>query len=539
MSTATPPDPDGVWQRLDARTPAVRSGRVAGSALSFLVFLVLVRRESAGSGILTILSFGAVLVAFLGVDIIRWSRTSFRVGEERIELRTGLVKLRSLNVPRDRVRRVELTSGLLHRALGVSVLTIGTGEQRGAGGDTITLDALDTAAASELRRQLLQATTGATVGQPAPLSLDLPPPSAPTGPSPPPYRPVVAAPAIAPVASESLARFRWAWAPYDLLSWWTLAAPLLVLASAWQLALSAGVDPLRSDVVRDGSDVITTTPVWILVVVLVLGGVLVGLVASFVLFVTRWWGYELVREPGDRIRLRRGLFTTRSTTFDERRLRGAQLRVTLPLRLARGGRLRVIAHGLSTQEQATADRADALGPAIPLEVAHALSAAVLRSDAAPTAASLRPHPAGALARRRIRALVATALATIVAVAASFWIDWYVLALVPVVAVTGALLADDAYRGLGHAVSGAFLVAREGTVDRRTTALARAGIIGWTVRQSWFQRRRGLATLVATTAAGAGGYEVVDLALADAFALADEAVPGLLPPLLSPTPAGPT
>ncbi len=124
-------------------------------------------------------------------------------------------------------------------------------------------------------------------------------------------------------------------------------------------------------------------------------------------------------------------------------------------------------------------------------------------------------------------------------AASFWIGWYVLALVPVVAVAGALLADDAYRGLGHAVSGAFLVAREGTVDRRTTALARAGIIGWTVRQSWFQRRRGLATLVATTAAGAGGYEVVDLALADAFALADEAVPGLLPPLLSPTPAPPT
>ncbi len=124
----------------------------------------------------------------------RWSRTRFRVGEERIELRTGLVKLRSLTVPRDRVRRVELTSGLLHRALGVSILTVGTGEQRGAGGDTITLDALDTAAAAELRTQLLRPTLGVAVEQPAPLPVDLPPPSAPTGPTPPPYRPLARRP---------------------------------------------------------------------------------------------------------------------------------------------------------------------------------------------------------------------------------------------------------------------------------------------------------------------------------------------------------
>ncbi len=42
--------------------------------------------------------------------------------------------------------------------------------------------------------------------------------------------------------------------------------------------------------------------------------------------------------------------------------------------------------------------------------------------------------------------------------------------------------------------------------RRTTALSCSGVIGWHLRQSWFQRRRGLATLVATTAAGSGYQE---------------------------------
>lgn len=56
-------------------------------------------------------------------------------------------------------------------------------------------------------------------------------------------------------------------------------------------------------------------------------------------------------------------------------------------------------------------------------------------------------------------------------------------------------------------------------------------MGWTVRQSWFQRRAGLVTVVATTAAGTGAYAVRDAAEADGLALADAAVPGLLRPFL--------
>jgi putative membrane protein len=103
----------------------------------------------------------------------------------------------------------------------------------------------------------------------------------------------------------------------------------------------------------------------------------------------------------------------------------------------------------------------------------------------------------------------------------------------------ALVGWDRYRNLGHALTGRYLVSRQGSVARRTVALQRSGVIGWTVRQSIFQRRTGLVTLEAVTGAGAGGYPVLDLAAADAIALADAAVPGLLAPfLLAPPPTRP-
>ena len=54
-----------------------------------------------------------------------------------------------------------------------------------------------------------------------------------------------------------------------------------------------------------------------------------------------------------------------------------------------------------------------------------------------------------------------------------------------------------------------------------------GIIGWVIVQTWFQRRAGLATLVATTAAGAESVRITDLPLAWAIELADTSTPGLL------------
>jgi putative membrane protein len=83
------------------------------------------------------------------------------------------------------------------------------------------------------------------------------------------------------------------------------------------------------------------------------------------------------------------------------------------------------------------------------------------------------------------------------------------------------------RSLGHALSGEHLVARSGSLLRRRDILDREHVIGWTFRDTWFQRRAGLTTLDATTAGGHGRVTVLDLPVSDATSLADDALPGLV------------
>ena len=88
----------------------------------------------------------------------------------------------------------------------------------------------------------------------------------------------------------------------------------------------------------------------------------------------------------------------------------------------------------------------------------------------------------------------------------------------------ALLAADRSRALGHRVDGSWLVARAGSLERRRDCIAAAGIIGWTVRQTFLQRRAGVATLVAATAAGVKHYQVIDVPAELGWSIAATASP---------------
>ena len=47
--------------------------------------------------------------------------------------------------------------------------------------------------------------------------------------------------------------------------------------------------------------------------------------------------------------------------------------------------------------------------------------------------------------------------------------------------------------------------------REEAVLERRAVVGWRVRQSFFQRRAGLATVTACVGAGSGGYAADDMA----------------------------
>ena len=133
---------------------------------------------------------------------------------------------------------------------------------------------------------------------------------------------------------------------------------------------------------------------------------------------------------------------------------------------------------------------------------------------------MRRHGPAATRRRWTRALVLPALTAIALLVWSAptwaWVVW-----VPVT-LCCALLAADRSRSLGHRVGDGWLVARTGSLQRRRDCISTPGIIGWTVRQTLMQRRAGVATLIAATAAGVKHYQVIDVPADIAWSIAAEA-----------------
>jgi putative membrane protein len=150
-------------------------------------------------------------------------------------------------------------------------------------------------------------------------------------------------------------------------------------------------------------------------------------------------------------------------------------------------------------------------------------------ESGPLSVPLVPHGPAARRRRYLRALVSTSAVPLVL--AGLWLvagwPFWPAILTLVLPAAGLWLARDRYAGLGHALTERHLVVRAGSFQGRRDVLARTGIIGWNLRQTYFQRRAGLVTLIATTAAGKQAYQALDLPESTAIALADAAVPDLL------------
>jgi putative membrane protein len=201
-------------------------------------------------------------------------------------------------------------------------------------------------------------------------------------------------------------------------------------------------------------------------------------------------------------------------------------------RAAGAARLGGITTGLKSRGRSDGGSSVLLPPA-PRLVACDVASRILGGSAA-LDASLVAHGPAARRRRFIRALLSALVlfaAAVVAVrfGAPSWIGFASLVSFPV----AGLLAADRYRSLGHALAGGALVTQQRSLGRRRDVLELDGIIGWNLRQTFFQRRAGLATLTATTAAGRQQYAVTDVPLPLAVSLGDRALPGLLGDFLEP------
>ncbi|MGW4204342.1 PH domain-containing protein [Streptomyces sp. NPDC004726] len=500
--------PDEEWRRLDKRallaTAVVMMGVAGGICLPVLLGLSsgawFGNGPRRGIGLVFLLA-GAVLLVLAGVaaECVNWRKTRYRIGPERVELHTGLLLVKRRSLGRERIRSVDLTANPLLRILGLVKVRIGTGEHTGSGESTLELNPVSGAEGERLRGELLD-------------------------------RPAAARPDAH--REGALATVDLAWIRYAPASFVALLLGGAAAGSVMQVSDFFGA---QSEVVDWIGDRFQDTSVALMVVALVLAALAAGTVGSLGLWVEMWWNYRLERESGGTLRVRRGLLTARSISMEERRLRGVELVEPLGARLLGAARVDAIATGIAKDDKDKHADLHVLLPVVPRAFADDVAGQVLREPRTPTEAPLTPHPRAARTRRLRWAVLTVLVPLAILTALGLWLTpvlLYIAAGCAVVALPAAvILALDAYRSLGHGISGAYLLARSGTLRRGTVALQRNGVVGWTVSQSVFQRRAGVLTLTATTAAGSGGYSVYDAGESEGLAFAAEAVPGLLEPFL--------
>ena len=492
------PDTSGKWQRLDVRTLWLTALYLLGLVIAAGVPTALLLLEGGVAGWLVARTVGgsAFVIVSHGViiDWVRWSYTEYRITEERVERRFTFLYRTHKSVPRDRVRNVDVNATIVHRLLGVASVRIGTGQQDIFGKVSITFDPLSRETAEGLRAELLHK------GHEEP--------------------------------ETELARFSWSWIRYAPVSITTPALGAAAFGLVMQLAEWFNVQVAVVDGIRY---LFRELPLIPLLGAIAAIGLAIGVIASLGLWIELWWGYRLTRQS-ENLLVRRGLFTRRSLTLDERRLRGVEVVEPLGARLAGGARLDAVASGFTVSIDEQRNDPRTLLPVAPRALAHRVAAEILREPVAPTeAATLTPHPPSARHRRLLWAVsAAVAFALVLAVLGLLLVEallhlaWIsALLLVP----AAVWIALDAYRALGHGITGEYLVARRGSVRRSTVAVRRDGVIGWVVTSSPMQRRVGLVTLTATVAANNGGYKVPDAGQTQALTFADAAVPDLIAPFL--------
>ncbi|WP_199537557.1 PH domain-containing protein, partial [Spongiactinospora gelatinilytica] len=433
-------------------------------------------------------SFGWAAFGVVGTvvySVVRWATFTYQIVGDRLELTRSLVSRSVRTIPLERVRGVDISTPPLHRLLGLSVLRIDTGARGGGEKQEGELNGVTAAEAERLKGVLLRRARAARAQAPEAV------PEATAG-----ERPAVqavpgeAVPSM-PSASSAAGQVHTAvprkWLLYGPLSGAYLLTPFALAAGAVGLAFQWGEEfGFGRRAAWDLGKWLWTHP-WLLVVAAVLLVLAMPFVGA-VMYAVFNWDFTLRSRDGYLV-AERGLINRRSVSLERRRVRGYEIVDAPAERFARVVRVWAIVTGLGDSQT----RGQLL-PVVPRQAALAVTAEAVGGFAAP----LRPHPAAALRRRMFRAiapwLFLTAVGAVTALTTGDWEWWAPAGLALLLAVLGVPLGLDRYRSLGHAYDGTRLSVRSGSLRRRQAVVERRAVVGWTLRQTWFQRQAGVLTV---------------------------------------------
>jgi putative membrane protein len=422
------------------------------------------------------------------LDLKRWRTTRYRITAQRVEMHSGWLARKHRTVARDRIRSVDSSARLLPRLIGLRRVTIGSGESE----SSFALDGLDHRHAARLQQELM-------------------PGQAPSAPA---------------AESETvIARLRREWVPLNVVTVWSMFAVVGPLFGLSWLLRPVGVDLFGLGRGLLGWE--SRGLAWNVVLVLALAYP-AGIAVTAVAFLLDYGKFELVRRgtpPDTALVTRRGLLTTQTVQRSDERLRGIAFEEPLVWRWLRLVRTKVISTGLrQSGESATST----VLPRIRLDEARDLAARILPDGSRPLEAALKRHPRGALVRRLGWAVYGPVLlsGTMLMFGRSGAIPGWLWPLPLALVLLTVPAAVVAYRSLGHGLTGRYLVVRGGVLHRRTVALQRRAVIGWTFEQSILQRWGGRMSVGVATAAGDRYYTAPDASVEQALALAAGATPEL-------------
>jgi putative membrane protein len=402
--------------------------------------------------------------------VVRWLRFRWRVDGQALLIDQGLLQRQRRVIPFDRIQAVESVRKLRHRLFGVVELRI---ETVGGASTEGKLEALRPRDAEQLRRLLLRET-----------------------PTTPPASQQVGEPAAVQPEQVVLAR---------------LGLDRLVIAglTGGRVGVAAAIFGVGQDFFGDRlNDLLPRIDlsgdlrsILVLAALVLTGAFLLSIAATLLTY----WNFTLTSD-GVALRVRRGLLEQRADTIPLRRVQALHVEENLLRRPFGLAAVTVEVAGRSGGEEAQQSRY--LLPLGTRAQALRLVEQVWGRDGLADI-RLAPMPTRARDRRMLRAVGAVAAVTATGVVAQGWAGLLALAL----SAPAMVLALAAYRCLGHGRSGEMLVARSGVVVRRTSFVPRDRLQSLALRQSVFQRRRGLASLalqIARGRAARGDPRMIDL-----------------------------
>jgi putative membrane protein len=474
------------WIRLNARMLLVHPLRELIRYLP-IILIALVAGSVGGEPWWVYVLSGLGIV----VGVLRWFTTSYRITDSHVQIKRGILNRQLLSVPRDRIRSVDVDSTILHRIFGLSVVKVGTGASHGV--DNLEFNAMRTGDVPAFRTEMLSHVPRSALNVPLPDDAD--------------------------VVGRNFSRWRPSWVRYAPFTLSGVSSIVVVVFFVLQTQFFENGLLTRIPLVKQELARIEHLPTLTLVAWSTCILVVAASAVAVVRYLLSYSGFSISRVDQSTLHITHGLLHTRQVTLDERRLRGIQLSEPLSLRAVGAAWTHAIMTGLGRQRGGVA----LLSPPGPRDEAVRIATEIVSVEQA-MIGELVQHGRRAHRRRYTRAATFAGVLAVIALAAQFLgfaspaVWWAFVVIVP----GSVFLAWDRYRGLGHALLPGWVVGRSGSLNRKRFVLATDGIIGWTIRRSFFQRRAGLATLIATTAAGRHRYDIPDLPFDEAWLLIEAA-----------------